>query len=95
MAAIIDSTGVWDYIHVVDLAKGHLRVLEKTVHKSGVDISNLGTGQGYSVLEIIAAFEKVSGRSIPYALINRRSGDVAICYAEGERSAELDCGTEN
>jgi UDP-glucose 4-epimerase len=78
----IDGTGVRDYIHVVDLAKGHLRALEKIMNKSGVDIFNLGMGRGYSVLEMIAAFEKVSGQIIPYKVIDRRPGDIAICYAD-------------
>lgn len=77
----IDGTGVRDYIHVVDLARGHLCALEKIMNKSGVDIFNLGTGRGYSVLEMINAFEKVSGRSIPYSFTDRRPGDIAICYA--------------
>ncbi|WP_419872090.1 UDP-glucose 4-epimerase GalE [Candidatus Pristimantibacillus sp. PTI5] len=83
-----DGTGVRDYIHVVDLARGHLKALEKIMIKSGVDIFNLGTGRGYSVLEMIAAFEKVSGRRIPYALIERRPGDIAICYADTVKANE-------
>lgn len=84
----VDGTGVRDYIHVVDLARGHLRALEKIMNKSGVDIFNLGTGRGYSVLEMIAAFEKVSGRRIPYSVIERRAGDIAICYANTVRANE-------
>ncbi|WP_054028524.1 UDP-glucose 4-epimerase GalE [Bacillus sp. FJAT-28004] len=84
----LDGTGVRDYIHVVDLALGHLRALEKIMNKSGVDIYNLGTGRGYSVLEMIAAFEKVSERSIPYAISNRRPGDIAICYADTLKANE-------
>lgn len=78
----LDGTGVRDYIHVVDLAKGHLRALEKVITNSGVDIYNLGTGRGYSVLEMIIAFETVSGRKIPYRLVERRPGDIAVCYAD-------------
>jgi UDP-glucose 4-epimerase len=77
-----DGTGVRDYIHVVDLAKGHLKALDKVMETSGVNAYNLGTGQGYSVLDMVAAFEKVSGRSIPYSIIQRRPGDAAVCYAD-------------
>lgn len=77
-----DGTGVRDYIHVVDLALGHLRALEKLASGPGAVAYNLGTGQGYSVLEMIAAFEKASGVTIPYEIVARRPGDVASCYAE-------------
>lgn len=77
-----DGTGVRDYIHVVDLAKGHLKALEKVANTSGVDAYNLGTGTGYSVLEVINAFEKASGQKVPYVITDRRPGDVAICYAD-------------
>lgn len=91
----IDGTGVRDYIHVVDLAKGHLRALEKVMGKSGVDIYNLGTGQGYSVLEMIAGFERVSGRSIPYQITARRPGDIAVCFADIQKAnAELNWTAE-
>lgn len=77
-----DGTGVRDYIHVVDLACGHLKSLEKLESSNGVCFEvNLGTGQGYSVLDIISAFEKASGIDIPYKIIARRPGDVASCYA--------------
>jgi UDP-glucose 4-epimerase len=76
-----DGTGVRDYIHVADLAAGHLKALEKVMSEAGVDAYNLGTGRGYSVLEMVNAFEKVSGRTIPYALAERRAGDVAACFA--------------
>lgn len=75
-----DGTGVRDYIHVVDLAAGHLRALEKVSSAEGVEAYNLGTGKGYSVLEIVAAFEKVSGIRIPYKIAAPRRGDAAICY---------------
>ena len=77
-----DGTGVRDYIHVVDLAKGHIKALQKTEKDSGLWTVNLGTGTGYSVLDIIKAFEKVSSRKIPYEIVRRRPGDVASCYAE-------------
>lgn len=75
-----DGTGVRDYIHVVDLAHGHVAALEH-LHK-GVEVYNLGTGTGVSVLEIIKAFEKVSGKTIPYEVVDRRPGDIAACYAD-------------
>jgi UDP-glucose 4-epimerase len=77
-----DGTGVRDYIHVVDLAFGHLRALEKLASNPGVVAYNLATGQGYSVLEVIAAFEKASGKKIPYKIVGRRPGDVASSYAD-------------
>ncbi|MBI5441432.1 MAG: UDP-glucose 4-epimerase GalE [Deltaproteobacteria bacterium] len=83
-----DGTGVRDYIHVVDLAVGHLRALEKLATEPGVVTYNLGTGRGYSVLEMVAAFEKASGRRIPYRIAPRRPGDVAICYADPTRARE-------
>lgn len=85
----VDGTGVRDYIHVVDLAKGHLCALERALGKTGVDIFNLGTGRGYSVLEMIEAFEQASGRSIPYAIVDRRPGDIAICYADTTKASEV------
>lgn len=77
-----DGTGVRDYIHVVDLANGHLKALEKTNNSTGVDVYNLGTGEGYSVLELVSAFESVTGISLPYKIVEPRQGDVAICYAD-------------
>lgn len=77
-----DGTGVRDYIHVVDLAIGHLRALEKILPTTGLAAYNLGTGRGYSVLEMIKAFEKASGRQVPYTIVDRRPGDVAICFAD-------------
>ncbi|PIE29304.1 UDP-glucose 4-epimerase GalE [candidate division KSB3 bacterium] len=77
-----DGTGVRDYIHVVDLSIGHVKALEKLQSNPGVAVYNLGTGQGYSVLEVVAAFEKASGRNIPYQFVERRPGDVAACYAD-------------
>ncbi|MED4228026.1 UDP-glucose 4-epimerase GalE [Neobacillus cucumis] len=78
----VDGTGVRDYIHVVDLAIGHLKALEKILPSTGVEAYNLGTGTGYSVLEIVSAFEKASGVEIPYKIVDRRPGDVAVCYAD-------------
>lgn len=77
-----DGTGVRDYIHVVDLVNGHLCALEKLVQKRGVNIWNLGTGVGVSVLEMINAFEKVTGSTVPYTISSRRDGDVAECWAD-------------
>ncbi|HDX9612302.1 TPA: UDP-glucose 4-epimerase GalE [Bacillus toyonensis] len=77
-----DGTGVRDYIHVVDLARGHVKALEKVLETTGIDAYNLGTGKGYSVLEMVNAFEKVSGKKIPYKITGRRPGDVAICFAD-------------
>lgn len=77
-----DGTGVRDYIHVVDLSVGHLRALEKLASNPGTVIYNLGTGQGYSVLEVVAAFEQASGKKIPYKIVGRRPGDIATCYAD-------------
>ena len=77
-----DGTGVRDYIHVVDLAKGHLAALKKLATEPGIVAYNLGTGIGYSVLDMVAAFEKACGQPIPYQLVSRRPGDAAICYAD-------------
>ncbi|OIQ99993.1 UDP-glucose 4-epimerase [mine drainage metagenome] len=77
-----DGTGVRDYIHVVDLARGHLAALEKLTVSSGVLTVNLGTGQGYSVLEVIQAFETASGQKVRYKIVGRRPGDIAACYAD-------------
>lgn len=77
-----DGTGVRDYIHVMDLAAGHLKALEKLNSGPGVVIYNLGTGNGYSVLDVIKAFRKASGKDIPYEVTDRRPGDIATCYAE-------------
>lgn len=77
-----DGTGVRDYIHVVDLAQGHVKALEKLAAKPGCVAYNLGTGRGYSVLEMVKAFEAASGREIPYKIVDRRPGDIARCYAD-------------
>jgi len=77
-----DGTGVRDYIHVVDLALGHVKAVEKLSQNPGAVAYNLGTGQGYSVLEMIKAFEKASGKTVKYQIVDRRPGDVATCYAD-------------
>lgn len=77
-----DGTGVRDYIHVVDLAYGHIQALKKATSHQGVLTVNLGTGIGYSVLDMVKAFEEASGQKIPYEIVARRSGDVAACYAD-------------
>ena len=77
-----DGTGVRDYIHVVDLAEGHVAALNYLVREAGLLTVNLGTGCGYSVLDMVRAFEKASGRPVPYAIVARRPGDVAACYAD-------------
>jgi UDP-glucose 4-epimerase len=81
-----DGTGVRDYIHVVDLAIGHIKALEKLRQKPGVVAYNLGTGKGCSVLEVVADFERASGRKIPYQIVARRPGDVALTYADPSRA---------
>ena len=78
----VDGTGVRDYIHVVDLARGHISALEKLKTSPGLLTCNLGTGRGYSVLEMVAAFEKASGRKVNYKVAGRRTGDIATCYAD-------------
>lgn len=77
-----DGTGVRDYIHVVDLAEGHVKALKAIEEGGGVEVFNLGTGRGYSVLDIVHAFERASGVKIPYVIVKRRPGDIAACYAD-------------
>lgn len=90
-----DGTGVRDYIHVVDLAIGHAKSLKQISNKAGLKIYNLGTGHGYSVLEVVKAFENASHKNIPYKIISRRSGDVAKCYADaGLANEELNWQAE-
>lgn len=84
--ATIDGTGVRDYIHVVDLARGHLATLNAFKNFTGLNIWNLGTGRGYSVLQIIHTFEKVSGCKIPYKIVKRRLGDIGICFADPNKA---------
>ena len=84
-----DGTGVRDYIHVVDLAKGHIKALEKLdKEQKGLYIYNLGTGNGCSVLDMVKAFEKSTGRKVPYKIVPRRAGDIATCYAETTKAKE-------
>ena len=85
----VDGTGVRDYIHVVDLARGHVKALQKLAGNPGLLTVNLGTGQGYSVLQMVAAFGKACGRPIPYQIVDRRPGDIAACYAEPALAREL------
>ncbi len=83
-----DGTGVRDYIHVVDLAKGHVKALKKIEEKAGLSVYNLGTGKGYSVLQVIKAYSKACGRDIPYEIKDRRPGDIAVCYADCTKAKE-------
>lgn len=83
-----DGTGIRDYIHVVDLSKGHLKALEKIRKETGVKIYNLGTGRGYSVLELVKTFEKVNNVNVEYKIGNRRPGDIAACYADPTKAAK-------
>ena len=82
-----DGTGVRDYIHVVDLARGHVAALKKLESGAGIYTYNLGTGVGYSVLDMLHAFEKACGKTLPYELVDRRPGDIAACYADPEKAA--------
>jgi len=84
-----DGTGVRDYIHVVDLAKGHAKALDKMKQMEGVLTVNLGTGKGYSVLDMVHAFEKASGKKVPYKIAPRRPGDIAKCYADPSYAKEV------
>lgn len=90
-----DGTGVRDYIHVVDLAKGHIKALEKAIKSKGVEIYNLGTGRGYSVLDLVNNFEKVNNIKVNYKIVERRPGDIAECYADPTKAEkELDWKAE-
>ncbi len=84
-----DGTGVRDYIHVVDLAKAHLKALDRTVKVKGIDYYNIGTGNGYSVLEVVAAYEKATGKKVNYQIGPRRPGDIDECYADATKAREL------
>ena len=84
-----DGTGVRDYIHVVDLAQAHLKALERTRATTGIDYINVGTGVGYSVLEMVAAYEKVTGLHIPYDIVARRPGDIDECYADPSKAERV------
>lgn len=84
-----DGTGVRDYIHVVDLALGHIKALDRLLKVKGCEVYNLGTGKGYSVLDVVRAFEKASGIKINYRIAPRRAGDVACCYADATKAKEV------
>ena len=84
-----DGTGVRDYIHVVDLAKGHIKAIEYANKNKGVETFNLGTGNGYSVLDIVKAFENANGIEIPFVITERRAGDIAVCYADPKKASEV------
>lgn len=84
-----DGTGVRDYIHVVDLAKAHLKALERAAKVTGVEYFNIGTGTGYSVLDIVHAYEKASGLKVNYQIVDRRPGDIAACYADPSKALEV------
>ena len=83
-----DGTGVRDYIHVVDLAKGHVAAVKYVLENKGCEVFNLGTGTGYSVLDMVHSFEKANGVKLPYAIVERRPGDIATCYADPAKSAQ-------
>lgn len=84
-----DGTGVRDYIHVVDLAKGHVAAIDFASKHRGVEVFNLGTGVGYSVLDIVNTFSQVNGVSVPYQIVERRDGDIATCYADAGKAKEM------
>ena len=84
-----DGTGVRDYIHVVDLAKGHVAAVRYVAEHKGCEVFNLGTGIGYSVLDMVKAFEKANGVKVPYQITDRRPGDLAVCYADPAKSAQV------
>lgn len=84
-----DGTGVRDYIHVVDLARGHVAAIEYLMSHTGEAVFNLGTGRGYSVLDMVHAFEEANGVRVPYEIAPRRAGDLAVCYADPAKSAEV------
>lgn len=84
-----DGTGVRDYIHVVDLAKAHVKAIEYANKHNGIEVINIGTGKGYSVMEVLHAYEKACGHKIPYKVMDRRPGDIATCYADTSKAKEL------
>ena len=90
----IDGTGVRDYIHVMDLALGHVKALEYTLNSRVCDAFNLGTGKGTSVLELVEAFELATGQKVPYQISNRRSGDVATCFANPTKAKKNSLGKQ-
>lgn len=84
-----DGTGIRDFIHVVDLAKGHLKAVQYLDENKGIEAFNLGTGAGYSVLDLVNTFSSISGKEIPYQFTDRRPGDIAVCYAKSEKAVKL------
>jgi len=84
-----DGTGVRDYIHVVDLARGHVAAVGYVAEHDGCEVFNLGTGHGYSVLELVKTFEKVNGVAVPYEIVGRRAGDIATCYADASKAERV------
>ena len=84
-----DGTGVRDYIHVVDLAKGHVAAVKYTAEHNGCEVFNLGTGTGYSVLDMVHAFNEANGLELPYKIVGRRPGDIATCYADPAKSEKV------
>jgi UDP-glucose 4-epimerase len=84
-----DGTGVRDYIHVVDLAKGHACAVDYVVKNKGSEVFNLGTGNGYSVLDMVKAFGKACGHDVPYVISTRRPGDIGACYADSTKAKEM------
>lgn len=85
----VDGTGVRDYIHVVDLARAHVKAIEYACSHKGCEVINIGTGKGYSVFELLHAYEKASGHKIPYEVVDRRKGDIATCFADTRKAKEL------
>lgn len=84
-----DGTGIRDYIHVVDLVKGHVKALQYVENHEGVEIFNLGTGTGYSVLDLVKSFSEATSKNIPYKIVERRPGDIGVCYANAEKAKRL------
>ena len=84
-----DGTGVRDYVHVVDLARAHVKAIEFAAKHSGTEVINIGTGKGYSVMQILKAYEKACGKELPYRIVDRRPGDIAVCYADTEKAKRL------
>ena len=85
----VDGTGVRDYIHVVDLARTHVKALDYAMNHTGAEVINIGTGKGYSVLQVLHAYEKACGKKIPYKIVARRPGDIATCYADPSKAKKL------
>ena len=85
----VDGTGVRDYVHVVDLARAHVKAIEYAVKHKGTEVINIGTGKGYSVLEVLKAYEKACGKPIEYKIMERRPGDIAVCYADTSKAEKL------